>query len=136
MRLSDYVLDIVQLKIYYGNIIMRYSDKWTLNSQILGRRIRQAREKQGLSQEQLAAALGVGQRAISEIENGKQRLPVTDLPELARALNVPLLHFFEEELSSDDLDLALLKHFHRLPDAKSRHSVIEIVRLISETIAS
>lgn len=136
MNISDYVLDIVARNIYYGNTFMRFTDKERVNPQALGQRIRQAREKQGLSQEQLAASLSVGQRAVSEIENGKQRLPVTDLPQMAQILQVPLLYFFTDDLSMDDLDLALLDHFHRLPDARTRHTVIEIVRLLTETMTS
>lgn len=113
---------------------MQFTDKLSLNPEILGQRIRQARERQGLSQEELAAALGLGQRAISELENGKRRLPITDLPDLARHLDVSLLYFFGENVEVDDLDQELLQYFHRLSDPQSRVTILEIVRLLSEKL--
>ena len=41
------------------------------DSQQLGRLIHQARKRQGLTQEQLSAASGVGIRFIRELEGGK-----------------------------------------------------------------
>ena len=55
----------------------------------LGQRIRTAREAQGLSQEEFAARISRDQRAVSEYENGKRKITVTDLPRLAEVLGVP-----------------------------------------------
>lgn len=38
----------------------------------LGKRIREARKEQGLTQEELAGISGTGQRFISDIEKGKE----------------------------------------------------------------
>ena len=65
-----------------------------MDPKILGERIREARERAGISQEDLAVAVGKDQRAISEYENGKRKLSVTDLPMFARTLRVPLLYFY------------------------------------------
>lgn len=112
---------------------MKFADKLILNPETLGQRIRQAREKRGLSQEELASALNLGQRAISELENGKRRLPVTDVPKLAQVLDVSILYFFGDEIRLDDLDIALLKEFHSLPNNQIRQTVIEMLRLLSTT---
>lgn len=104
-----------------------------MDPQSLGLRIRQARERQGLSQEELASSLDLGQRAISELENGKRRLPVTDLPDLARVLDVSILYFFGDEVHLDDLDIALIKVFHSLPNNQVRQTVVEIIRLLTHT---
>ena len=68
---------------------------YTLNGQcnISGSRIREARIRAGLSQEELAArmqltGLQMGQMAISRIETGKRLVPDFELPLLAEALGV------------------------------------------------
>lgn len=115
---------------------MRIADKKELDSQELGLRIRRAREQQGLSQEELAAEMGLGQRAISELENGKRRLTVAEVPDMARILDVPVLYFFGDYLTPTDLDIALLEHFHNLPSTDAQKTVVEIVRLLSRTMTS
>lgn len=60
---------------------------------ISGPRIREARVKAGMSQEELAvrmqlAGLQMGQMAVSRIETGKRLVPDFELPLLAAALGV------------------------------------------------
>jgi transcriptional regulator with XRE-family HTH domain len=105
-----------------------------LNAALLGLRIRQARERRGLSQEDLAAAVSKDQRAISEYEAGKRKLAVTDLPTFATVLEVPLLFFFEEDASLHNLDAALLNYFHELPSPELRQAAIDIIRIFSRSI--
>ncbi len=100
-----------------------------LDMQILGQRIRAAREAQGLSQEEFAARIHRDQRAVSEYENGKRKITVTDLPLFAEVLGVPLSYLYEETFTSDSLDAALLNEFHRLPTTRAKQTVIEIVHV-------
>jgi len=53
-----------------------------MNEKALGRRLRAARKRAGLRQGELAALAGVGNRFLSELENGKPGV------ELGRALRV------------------------------------------------
>ena len=55
----------------------------------LGFRIRQARERRGLSQEDLAAAVSKDQRAISEYEAGNRKLAVTGSQKPFAVLSTP-----------------------------------------------
>jgi transcriptional regulator with XRE-family HTH domain len=100
----------------------------------LGRRIRRARERLGMPQEELAAAVERDQKAVSEYENGKRKLPATDIPTFASVLGVPVSYFFEGDVQVDDLDQVLLREFHTLPSREDKHVAIQAVRLISETI--
>jgi transcriptional regulator with XRE-family HTH domain len=113
---------------------MRFQDIIGLDTKLLGSRIREARERVGLSQEELAAAVSKDQGAISEYESGKRRLSATDLPALARALNVSLLYFYEGEVSGSDLDRAILHEFHQLPSTETKQAAIEIVRIFSDAM--
>jgi transcriptional regulator with XRE-family HTH domain len=105
-----------------------------LKSEILGQRIRVRREQLSLSQEQLGELIDKDQRAISEYETGKRRVLAVDLPDLSRALNVPIVYFFSEELSESDLDQTLLENFHHLPTQEYQHMIIRVLADISATI--
>jgi len=100
---------------------------------VLGTRIREARERLGMSQEDFAVAVAKDQRAISEYERGKRKLPVTDLPTFAEVLGVPVLYFYEGELTHHDLDLVLLDEIRRLPTPEAKQAVIQIIRVLAST---
>jgi transcriptional regulator with XRE-family HTH domain len=60
-----------------------------MNATTIGQRVRQARQAQGLTIEQLARQAGVTQRAVSEIERERTRCPqAATLTALAAALAV------------------------------------------------
>jgi transcriptional regulator with XRE-family HTH domain len=101
-----------------------------VDTKILGGRIRDARERLALSQEDLAALVAKDQGAISEYESGKRRLAANDLPIFSRALNVPLLYFFQGELRETDLDRLLLQEFNQLPTPEVKQAAIDIVRVL------
>jgi transcriptional regulator with XRE-family HTH domain len=106
----------------------------SVNLLVIGTRIRQAREKLRLSQEELAAAVSKDQRAISEYENGKRKLSAADLPSFSKVLGVPLSYFYEGEITTDELDRLLLDEFQQLPNVEAKQAVIEIIRIFSSTI--
>ncbi len=112
---------------------MRFENEIILDPKLLGWRIRQAREQLRLSQEELAALVSKDQRAVSEYENGRRKLPVTDLPLFAHVLKVPITYFFEGESITHELDDAMLSHFHRFPTAEARQAVVEIMRIMADT---
>lgn len=99
----------------------------------LGRRIRRAREQLGYSQEAFAHLVDKDQTSISEYENGKRKLSITDIPQFAQILEVPIAYFFEGEASPSDLDRALLDEFHQLSD-QAKPYVISVVRTLVQMI--
>ncbi|MBI5668042.1 MAG: helix-turn-helix transcriptional regulator [Chloroflexi bacterium] len=107
-----------------------------MDSRRFGERIRKARERLGITQETLAERSGKDQRAISEYENGKRRLSAIDLPVFAKALDVPILYFFEGEINRNDFDAALLQEFNKLPTEAAKASAIELVRIFCNSIKS
>ena len=56
--------------------------------QELGERIANARKAHGLTQQQLAEALGIAQQTMAHYEGGRSRLPVSMLPALAQLLTL------------------------------------------------
>lgn len=64
-------------------------------------RLRNAREESGLTQAQVARAVGKAQGFISKVESGERRLDVVELQELCRVYEKPL-SYFEEALEGGD----------------------------------
>lgn len=100
----------------------------------LGQRLRRARERIGMSQEALAEVTERDQKAISEYENGKRKLPAIALPTYARALGVPISYFFDDEFRVDDFDQLLLHEFHGLLSEEDKQAAIQAVRLIADVV--
>ncbi|MFN0130182.1 MAG: helix-turn-helix domain-containing protein [Verrucomicrobiales bacterium] len=63
----------------------------------LGQRIAQARKDAGLTQQQLADTLDIGQPVLASYEIGRRRVPVSALGPIAKALKVPVEHLLGEE---------------------------------------
>lgn len=105
-----------------------------MDSKLLGQRIRQARERKHISQEDLAAAVSKDQGAISEYESGRRKLAASDLPSFAAALEVPLLYFFEEDVAIYNFDEAMLNYLHQIPSSEDRQAAIDIVRIFSASV--
>jgi transcriptional regulator with XRE-family HTH domain len=66
----------------------------------LGERMAQFRKARGITQVQIAQALGLTQQTYQSYEVGRRRLPVSLLPAIARALSVSLEDLFGESDSS------------------------------------
>lgn len=60
----------------------------------LGRRIQSLRQRQGISQEQLAHMIGISRVYQGYIEQGRSSPAVGKLFRMAKALHVPLAEFF------------------------------------------
>lgn len=64
---------------------------------LLGQRLRQRREEQGMSQQELANALGVTFQQIQKYENAKNCIAASRLYLIALILDRPIEWFFEGE---------------------------------------
>lgn len=64
--------------------------------QQIGRRIKQRRVDLGLSQTELAKALGMSFQQVQKYESGKSQIAACLLLEISRHLCVPITHFFFE----------------------------------------
>jgi transcriptional regulator with XRE-family HTH domain len=81
----------------------------------LGQKIRIARQRAGLTQEDLAARISRTSESISNIERGQQEPGIKTVQSLAEVLGLPISEFFE---ASDSLgiDKARLEMEFRLRD--------------------
>jgi len=70
----------------------------------LGTRIAERRKAQGITQIQMADALGVSQQTVNSYEVARRRIPVSALPTVARLLNMTI-----DELLLGEADKATRK---------------------------
>jgi len=63
----------------------------------LGKRLKQLREKEKLSQERIAAAMGISRPALSQIESGRRKISSQELVLFAAILNVSIESLLDPE---------------------------------------
>ncbi len=111
----------------------------------VGRRTRQRRLELGLSQGQLAKALGITFQQIQKYENGTDRVSAGRLYNMARQLDVTPDYFFEgvelpaasqptQEMAVryDMQVIALVRGFVQISDADTRSNVTSLVNSIAK----
>lgn len=86
----------------------------TLMRQI-GNRIKEMRERKGLSQEDLAKKLEISRVTVSQIENGKRKICTEELIALARTFNVSTDILLNLE---KDIEVILEKSTEKTPEVK------------------
>lgn len=70
-----------------------------MNLQIqFGKRVRQLRLKQGLSQEALAFKAGIDRTYMTSIENGKRNVSVQNIEKVIKALEISIQDFFSTDI--------------------------------------
>lgn len=62
-----------------------------------GKRLRELRGAEGLSQESLAHAAGLDRTYISSVERGKRNISIENVERLASALNITVKDLFNHE---------------------------------------
>jgi transcriptional regulator with XRE-family HTH domain len=116
----------------------------------VGLRIRMRRKELNMSQEKLAESLGLTFQQVQKYERAANRVSASKLFEIARALNTTVAYFYEglgEDPDATDRPLInltaqafmltpegaeLAAIFPRLPRARVRRKVVELVRALAE----
>ncbi len=75
----------------------------------LGRRLREAREACGMTQDDVAKHLGVSRPTVTQLENGKRPVSTLELDRLARLFGRDLREFVGEEFSAEKTLAALFR---------------------------
>jgi transcriptional regulator with XRE-family HTH domain len=116
----------------------------------VGSRVRMRRIMLGMSQEKLGEALGLTFQQVQKYEKGTNRVGASRIQQISEILQVPVSFLFEGGPSggadktadgaspayiSDFLatseGLALTRAFTRIPDAKLRRSIVDMVEQIA-----
>ena len=94
----------------------------------LGPRLRDAREKRGLSQQAVAEALGLPRTAVTNIEAGNRSLSTTELTRLASLYDRPVASFLEDEATTlDDASVILLRALQQASNGPEFRGAIDHV---------
>ena len=101
----------------------------------VGLRLRQLRTLMGLSQEKLAANLGLTFQQVQKYERGSNRIGASRLYDLSRVLSVPVSYFFEglEGVAAANKSYGLAEEraqYSDMPeDVMGRKETMELVRI-------
>jgi transcriptional regulator with XRE-family HTH domain len=99
-------------------------------------RMKARRILRDMSQERLAAALGISYQQLQRYESGKSRLPCSMLYRAALALDVPASYFFDAILADvpgsaeqgmDKATLLAVRNIQSLPDRGMRQSLLNLI---------
>lgn len=114
-----------------------------LNSKAIGEKIKFRRQDIGMSQERLAELVGVSFQQVQRYENGRNKVSVERIQQIAAALAVPVAFFFadgsapmisdlEAEYAPSSEEKTLLKYFGRVSSKSARQFVITAARLAAK----
>lgn len=109
----------------------------------IGERIRLRRTELGMTQEQLASALGISYQQVQKYENGVNRISASRLAEIAQRLEVPIGWFLDEPTEGEPGDparpltrargvLELARGFGALRTQGVRSALVALVRTLAE----
>ncbi|MBN9527974.1 MAG: helix-turn-helix domain-containing protein [Alphaproteobacteria bacterium] len=123
-------------------------------NQKVGAKVRERRILLGMSQRQLADAIGLTFQQVQKYENGTNRIDAARLAALSQALNVPPQWFFHDlgdtetvkaptlPVDIDETDelarretLTLIRAFNRIKDPEKRERLIELVQAVGDAEA-
>jgi transcriptional regulator with XRE-family HTH domain len=97
--------------------------------QVLGERLKEAREYVGLKQDDVAKKLGIPRSALSNIEAGSRKVDAIELARLAKLYQRPVAWFTgEEPHDASDETLAEVAHVARAAAALSHQDRQELAR--------
>lgn len=108
----------------------------------VGQCIRHRRWTVGMTQQQLAHAVGIKFQQIQKYETGMNRVSASRLWDIARALDVPVAFFFEgladsasseagNGMLTDKEALQLVRAYYAIPEAQ-RRQIFELARVLSQ----
>ncbi len=88
-----------------------------LRQRIIGAELRQARQAKGLSQKELASAVGVPPGRIKAYEFGQHPIPIPELETMGWVLGLTVDHFFEKQgpVGEWDTQRRAFENFQHLP---------------------
>ena len=94
----------------------------------LGRRVREIRDRRGMTRKLVAREAGVSERHLAHLEGGDGNVSIVLLHNIARALNVPLIELLAPE-TEDTVEKRLIRRFlERLPQHRLEEVVFRLMR--------
>ncbi|MDX1739293.1 MAG: helix-turn-helix transcriptional regulator [Alphaproteobacteria bacterium] len=102
----------------------------------VGRKVREARASKSMSQEQLGNILGISFQQVQKYEKGTNRIGSSRLWDIAKALDTPVIYFFEgldDENSGKERNLPrrtieLAKRIDSIADDNVKNQILNLIR--------
>lgn len=95
---------------------------------LLGKRVRELRDRRGMTRKLVAREAGVSERHLAHLEAGDGNVSIVLLANIARALNVPLAELVAPE-EEDTVEKRLIRRFlERLPQHRLEEVVFRLMR--------
>jgi|YNPNPStandDraft_1061719.scaffolds.fasta_scaffold00295_2 Helix-turn-helix. len=98
---------------------------------LIGEIIRKVRKAKGISQMKLAGEIGITYQQLQKYENGKSKITVERLIDIAKALKIPAYLFLVEENNEirkfSNEEAILLELFSKVTDKDIREAFIKIL---------
>lgn len=116
-------------------------------SKTIGQIIRQYRKTKGMSQMDLAEAIGVSYQQVQKYEKGTNRISVDRLKQIADAFGITINELFQQEKLAVSETLAtygkltddeqlLLHSFREIKNKNMKKAVIELIKAIAKNAKS
>jgi transcriptional regulator with XRE-family HTH domain len=115
--------------------------KATAADEYVGMTVRFRRKELGLSQTELARAIGVSFQQVQKYEKGTNRIGVGRLSAISQALQTPMDYFFQAVTGADKpttLELmrlpgaaTLLAHYSKIENPAHRGTVVKLARALA-----
>lgn len=124
------------------DILRSMESNGIVRSKSIGDKVKFRRQDIGMSQERLAEILELSYQQVQRYENGINKISVERIQEIANALEVPVMYFFEKDFSqplpaheakytlSED-EKTLLKHFNQIDLNSDRQAVVLVARRLA-----
>jgi len=102
----------------------------------VGQKVRELRKAAGMTQQELATAIGVKQSDLSRMENGEYRVSLSSLVKILQTLDMSVSEFFGEKPSLKGDESALLGAFRNLGNDERRQILRQTQQLSGRKVAA
>ena len=104
-----------------------------MNNELIGRKIRMAREEKGMTQEELAEKMDLSVSFICQAECGKKKFNIKRIVELSNILEKPVNYFIEGyEIKNNGTLNEIVTVFSKMSNSKQKLS-LKIIKVLYDT---
>jgi transcriptional regulator with XRE-family HTH domain len=105
-----------------------------MNNYSIGKRVKELRSKNGLSQEQLALHAEITTAYLGQVEREEKNPTVVTIAKICNALSISLSDFFSDQISYDADEDAVLRQINFLLKNLSSAEKQEILQIIKHAV--
>ena len=98
----------------------------------LGKRVRELRNRRGMTRKMMAREADVSERHLAQLESGEGNVSIVLLRRIAGALHVSLAELFESEAETQHEKLLIQRFLERLPAQRVEDTMFRLMREFGE----